>query len=323
MSYTQLTQEERYQIYALKKAGHDQATIAVIIDRNPGTISRELRRNRGLRGYRPDQAHNLALLRRYDKAQPRIGNQVWEQVEVLIREEWSPEQVVGRIAMEQGVSISHEWIYQYIYADKHSGGDLYRYLRCQKVRRKRYGIYSRRGAIPNQVSIDERPAIVDAKRRFGDWEGDTVIGKGHRGALVTLVERKSLYTVIRSVLHKTAKAVRYAVVDGLTPYIDWVHTITYDNGREFADHEGMASDLEASIYFAHPYASWERGLNENTNGLIRQYFPKDRDLTTVTKHEIEKAMDKLNHRPRKSLGYRTPYEVFFNTKISLTVALQS
>jgi len=323
MSYTQLTQEERYQIYALKKAGHDQATIAGIIDRNPGTISRELRRNRGLKGYRPQQAHHLALMRRYDKAQPRIGNQVWQLVEALIREEWSPEQIVGRVEMEQGVSISHEWIYQYIYADKHSGGDLYRFLRCQKLRRKRYGIYSRRGTIPNQVSIDERPAIVDAKRRFGDWEGDTVIGKGHRGALVTLVERKSLYTVIRSVLHKTAEAVRNAVADGLTPYIDWVHSITYDNGREFTDHEGMASDLEASIYFAHPYASWERGLNENTNGLIRQYFPKDRDLTTVTKHEIEKAMDKLNHRPRKSLGFRTPYEVFFNTRTSLTVALQS
>ena len=321
--YTQLTQEERYQIYALKKAGHDQATIAVIIGRNPGTISRELRRNQGLRGYRPDQAHNLALMRRNDKAQPRLSHEIWQQVEILIREEWSPEQVVGRIAMEQGVSISHEWIYQYIYADKHSGGNLYRYLRCQKIRRKRYGIYSRRGRIPNQVSIDERPAIVDAKRRFGDWEGDTVIGKGHRGALVTLVERKSLYTVIRSVLHKTAKAVRHAVVDGLTPYIDGVHTITYDNGREFSDHEGMASDLDARIYFAHPYASWERGLNENTNGLIRQYFPKDRDLTTVTKREIEKAMDKLNHRPRKSLGYRTPYEVFFNTRTSLTVALQS
>ena len=323
MNYTQLTQEERYQIYALKKAGHDQAEIAELLERDKSTISRELRRNRGLKGYRPQQAHNLALRRRYDKAQPRIGNQVWLLVEALIREEWSPEQIVGRVAMEQGVSISHEWIYQYIYADKHSGGDLYQFLRCQKLRRKRYGIYSRRGTIPNQVSIDERPAIVDAKRRIGDWEGDTVIGKSHRGALVTLVERKSLYTVIRSVLHKTAKAVRGAVVDGLTPYIDWVHTITYDNGREFADHEGMARDLEANIYFAHPYASWERGLNENTNGLIRQYFPKDRDLTTVTKYEIEQAMDKLNHRPRKSLGYRTPHEVFFNTKTSLTVALQS
>jgi len=321
--YTQLTQEERYQIYILKKAEYSQAEIAELLGRDKSTISRELRRNRGLRGYRPDQAHNLALMRRVDKAQPRLGKEIWQQVEVLIREEWSPEQIVGRVAMEQGVSISHEWIYQYIYADKHSGGNLYRYLRCKKVRRKRYGIYSRRGTIPNQVSIDDRPAIVDSKRRFGDWEGDTVIGKGHRGALVTLVERKSLYTVIRSVLHKTAKAVRSAVVDGLTPYIDWVHTITYDNGREFADHEGMASDLDARIYFAHPYASWERGLNENTNGLIRQYFPKDRDLTTVTMHEVEEAMDKLNHRPRKSLGYRTPYEVFFNTRTSLTVALQS
>ena len=323
MNYTQLTQEERYQIYALKKAGHIQAEIARVIGRNPGTISRELRRNRGLRGYRPDQAHNLALMRRQDKIQPRLSEHIWQQVEALIREEWSPQQIVGRIAMEQGVSISHEWIYQYVYADQRSGGDLYRFLRCQKLRRKRYGSYDRRGCIPNQVSIDDRPAIVDSKRRFGDWEGDTVIGKGHRGALVTLVERKSLYTVIRAVLYKTAEAVRNAVVDGLTPHIDRVHTLTYDNGREFADHEGMASDLEARIYFAHPYASWERGLNENTNGLIRQYFPKDRDLTTVTKCEIENAMDKLNHRPRKSLGYRTPYEVFFNTRTSLTVALQS
>ena len=323
MNYTQLTQEERYQIYALKKAGHDQATIAEIIDRNPGTISRELRRNRGLKGYRPQQAHNLALVRRQDKSQPRLGQQVWQQVEALIREEWSPEQIVGRLEMEQGVSISHEWIYQYIYADKRSGGDLYQYLRCQKVRRKRYGSYDRRGIIPNQVSIDDRPAIVDAKRRFGDWEGDTVIGKGHRGALVTLVERKSLYTVIRAVLRKTAEAVRNAVTEGLMPHKDRVHTITYDNGREFTDHEGMASDLDARIYFAHPYASCERGLNENTNGLIRQYFPKGRDLTTVTRTEVEQAMNKLNHRPRKSLGYRTPHEVFFKTRTSLTVALQS
>ena len=323
MSYKQPTQEERYQIYILKKAEYSQTQIAELLERDKSTISRELRRNRGLKGYRPRQAHNLALRRRYDKAQPRIGNPVWQLVEALIRDEWSPEQIVGRVEMEQGVSISHEWIYQHVYTDKRSGGNLYRFLRCQKVRRKRYGLYSRRGTIPNQVSIDERPAIVDAKRRFGDWEGDTVIGKSHRGALVTLVERKSLYTVIRSVIHKTAAAVRAAVVDGLTPYIDRVHTITYDNGREFADHEGMASDLETRIYFAHPYASWERGLNENTNGLIRQYFPKDRDLRTVTTREIEKAMDKLNHRPRKSLGYRTPYEVFFNTRTSLTVALQS
>jgi IS30 family transposase len=321
--YTQLTQEERYQIYILKKAEYSQAEIAELLERDKSTISRELRRNRGLKGYRPQQAHDLALRRRYDKVQPRIGGQVWQQVEALIHEEWSPEQIVGRLEDEQGVCISHEWIYQYIYADQRSGGDLYHYLRCQKPRRKRYGAYDRRGCIPNQVSIDARPAIVDARRRIGDWEGDTVIGKGHRGALVTLVERKSLYTVIRAVLRKTAKAVRNAVRQGLTIYKDRVLTITYDNGREFADHEGMAIDLETRIYFAHPYASWERGLNENTNGLIRQYFPKDRDLTTVTEHEIKQAMDKLNHHPRKSLGFRTPYEVFFNTRTSLTVALQT
>jgi len=162
-------------------------------------------------------------------------------------------------------------------------------------------------------------------RLSGEIETDHGFFNNHSEKTVvsTLVERKSLYTVIRAVLRKMAQAVRHAVVDGLTPYIDWVHTITYDNGREFADHEGMASDLDARIYFAHPYASRERGLNENTNGLIRQYFPKDRDLTTVTKREIEKAMDKLNHRPRKSLGYRTPYEVFFNTWTSLTVKLHS
>ena len=310
MSYKQLTQEERYQIYILKKAEYSQTQIAELLERDKSTISRELRRNRGLKGYRPRQAHNLALRRRYDKAQPRIGNPVWQLVEALIRDEWSPEQIVGRVEMEQGVSISHEWIYQHVYTDKRSGGNLYRFLRCQKVRRKRYGLYSRRGTIPNQVSIDERPAIVDAKRRFGDWEGDTVIGKSHRGALVTLVERKSLYTVIRSVIHKTAAAVRAAVVDGLTPYIDRVHTITYDNGREFTDHEGMASDLETRIYFAHPYASWERGLNENTNGLLRQYFPKGTDLSMHTQAKLNAVARQLNERPRKTLDFETPADRF-------------
>ena len=323
MSYTQLTQEERYQIYILKKAGNEQATIAELLGRDKSTISRELRRNRGLKGYRPKQAHALALTRRAAKPRPRIDHENWLRVEALIRRTWSPAQVAGRLRREQGVSISHEWIYQYIYAQKRSGGDLHSFLRCQKARRKRYGSYDRRGIIPNQTSIDARPAIVAVRRRFGDWEGDTVIGKGHRGALVTLVERKSLYTAIRAVRHKSAEATREAVKKALAPHRDRVLTITYDNGREFTDHEGMASDLDAKIYFAHPYASWERGVNENTNGLIRQFFPKDRDLTAVTHEEIEHAMNLLNHRPRKSLGFRTPHEVFFNTRTSLTVALQS
>ena len=199
----------------------------------------------------------------------------------------------------------------------------YRHLRCQKQRRKRHGAYDRRGVIRNRVSIDERPAVVGKRSRLGDWEGDTVIGKGHRGALVTLVERKSLYTVIGAVCRKTAKAVRAVIVAGLTPYKDQVHTMTYDNGKEISEHEKIAKDLGAKIYFAHPYTSWERGVNENTNGLIRQYFPKGRELTAVKKVEIEHAMNRLNHRPRKTLGFRTPYEVFFNTKTTLTVALGS
>lgn len=321
--YTQLTREERYQIYILKKDNYSQTQIAELLERDKSTISRELLRNQGLRGYRPKQAHNLALTRRYTKARSRLGREVWQQVEALVQQQWSPEQIVGRLAMEQGVRISHEWIYQYIYSDKRSGGDLHRHLRCQKKRRKRYGSYDRRGIIPRQVSIDERPAVVNARSRLGDWEGDTVIGKDHQGALVTLVERKSLYTVMRGVAHKTADAVHNAVTELLTPLTDLVHTITYDNGREFAEHEGMAKDLDADIYFAHPYSSWERGVNENTNGLIRQYFPKNRNLTTVTNKEIEQATDRLNHRPRKTLDYRTPYEVLFKTKTSLTVALGS
>ena len=321
--YTQLTQAERYQIYILKKAGHPRRRIAEMLGRHLSTIGRELRRNQGLRGYRPQQAHAQALARRNANIRSRVDDRVWQQIDALLRAAWSPEQVVSRLALEQGIRLSHEWIYQHIYADKRSGGDLYRSLRCQKPRRKRYGTYDRRGRIPDQVSIDKRPAIVTTRRRIGDWEGDTVIGKGHRGALVTLVERKSRYTVIRAVRRKTAEAVRTAVTEGLTPHKARVHTITYDNGREFTDHAGMAYDLATTIYFAHPYASWERGLNENTNGLIRQYFPKHRDLTTVTHAEITHAMHQLNHRPRKCLNFRTPYEIFFNTKTAFTVALQS
>jgi len=324
MSYTQLTQEERYQISILMKEEYNQTEIATRLGRDKSTISRETRRNWGLNGYHPKQAHNFAQQRFQDKVRCRVGSQVWQQVDRLIREEWSPEQISGRLSKEQGISLSHEWIYQYIYADKQSGGDLYRFLRCQKQRRKRYGSYhNRRGSIPNRVSIDERPAVVNNKRRFGDWEGDTVIGYGHKGVLVTLVERKSLFSVIVAIKNKTAKAVHQAVIRGLTPYKDRVHTITYDNGPEFTEHEKMAEYLNARIYFAHPYASWERGLSENTNGLIRQYFPKKRELLTVSKSEVDQVMDKLNHRPRKSLGFRTPFEVFFKKKTSLTVALQS
>jgi len=321
--YTQLTREQRYQIHALLQTGQLQTQIATVLGVHKATISREIRRNRGHRGYRPRQAHRLAHARQASKRRPRLSQATWAQVEKLLGQAWSPEQIRGRLKQEHGRTISHEWIYQHIYRDKRAGGKLYGFLRCQKTRRKRYGAYSRRGRIPDQVSIERRPAVVTTRQRIGDWEGDTIIGKGHRGAMVTLVERQSKYTVARGVRHKTASAVRAAVAQSLRPHKARVHTITYDNGREFSEHAGMAHDLNTAIYFAHPYASWERGVNENTNGLLRQFFPKARDLTLVNQAELATVLDQLNHRPRKTLGFRTPHEVFFATTTSLTVALTS
>ena len=246
--YTQLTQEQRYQIYALMKAEHKQAEIAAIVGVDKATISREVRRNRGLRGYRPQQAHQFALHRRQAKAQPRITPAHWRLIERLLREDWSPEQISLWLAEEGHLAISHEWIYQHILEDKAQGGDLYRHLRCQKARKKRYGSYERRGQLPSRVSIS-------------------------------------------------------------------------DNGKEFARHEAIAEALDADFYFAHPYVSRERGLNENTNGLIRQYFSKGCDFTALTQRDIQRAMDKLNNRPRKCPGMKTPNQVFFG--INPPVALAS
>lgn len=322
--YAQLTREQRYQIEALLKTGHNQRRIAHVLSVHKSTISRELGRNRGLRGYRPKQAHEKAMTRRLNKAQPRIDASTWDLVETLIRQDWSPEQIAGRLRREQGRTVSHEWIYLYIYKDKRRGGDLHTHLRCQKKRRKRYGHGTdRRGRIPGRVGIEQRPALVDRKTRVGDWEGDTIIGKGHRGVVSTLVERKTHYTVLAASKTRQAGPVRQSIERALIPHRNRVHTITCDNGLEFAQHQGMAQTLKAKIYFARPYASWQRGLNENTNGLIRQYLPKSRLLNNVTQKELECIMEKLNHRPRKSLGFKTPHELFFKQRTQLTIALAS
>ena len=188
----------------------------------------------------------------------------------------------------------------------------HRHLRCQKKRRKRYGSYDRRGRIKNRVSIDERPTIVDTRQRLGDWEVDTIIGKGHRQAIVSLTERKSRLALLRKVERKTAQAVADAVIELMKSLPVRTHTITADNGQEFADHERIAKDLNTDVYFAHPYSSWERGTNENMNGLVRQYFPKKCNFTTITEAEIEFVMERLNNRPRKCLGFKSPNQVFFN-----------
>jgi len=322
-SYTQLTQEQRYQIYALKKARFNQSEIAVEIGVHKSTISWEFGRNRGLRGYRPGQAHTLALDRRKNRYPGRITDSDWETVDRLIRLDWSPEQISARLALEDGSKISHEWIYQHVYADKSADGDLYRHLRCRKRRRKRYGSYDRRGQLKDRVSIDQRPEVVNKRERLGDWEDDTIIGVRHSGALLSVVERKSGLTLLGKLGRKTAEMVQDTATRLLDPYRDLVHTITNDNGKEFAAHQAIAKALDCDVYFAHPYSSWERGTNENTNGLIRQYIPKSRDFTTITEQAVSHVMNRLNHRPRKRLGFKTPYEVFFKMSTLLTVALQS
>jgi transposase, IS30 family len=309
--YTQLTREQRYQIYALKKAGLSQIRIADLLEVHKSTISRELRRNCGQRGYRPRQAHLLAQQRHREKPRAWISPETWQRIETQLRLDWSPEQISDWLQRTGHSTVSHERIYQYVRTDKTAGGTLYKHLRCKKQRKKRYGARERRGQLSDRISIDARPLIVAQRSRLGDWELDTIIGKGHKQAIVSLTERKARLTLMAKVERKTADLVATTIVRLLRPHRNKVHTMTADNGKEFAQHKTIAESLEADFYFAHPYASWERGTNENMNGLIRQYFPKNRDLRTVTEHEIQKAMDRLNNRPRKCLGYRTPNEVFF------------
>jgi IS30 family transposase len=323
MSYSQLTQEQRYVIYVLNKRGETQTSIADEIGVHKSTISRELDRNEGQRGYRYKQAHRFALKRREGKAKRRITNDDWDKIEGLLKKDWSPEQISGRLDKEDNGSVSHEWIYQHVWSDKEDGGDLWEHLRCDHRYKTKYGSEDRRGCLSDRPSIDERPDVVDEKDRIGDWEADTVIGKNHKGALLTMVERSTKYALIGHLKRKTADGVKEEQVKQLVPHQDRVLTITNDNGKEFARHEEVAEELEADIYFAHPYASWERGLSENTNGLIRQYFPKDEELNSVESEKVEETTEKLNHRPRKTLDYRTPYEAFHETSNQLTVALTS
>lgn len=242
---------------------------------------------------------------------PRIDGGTWAFVEQLIQEDWSPEQVSGWMKQNMNISISHEWIYQYVYKDKLTGGALYRHLRCQKKRKKLYGSNDRRGCLKNRVSIDVRPDIVETRSRIGDGEADTIIGKARKQATVSLTERKSGLALIYKVDKRTKENTEDAIKRLLHSVSNKVHTITADNGKEFGNHESIAEKIHCDFYFAHAYSSWERGTNENTNGLIRQYFPKNRDFRTITDNELISAMKRLNNRPRKRLGFKTPNQVFF------------
>lgn len=306
MNYKHLSQNERYQIYALLRAGHTQTKIASILGRHKSTISRELKLGTGLCNYRPKQACALAAKRaKSSRNASQIAPWVLNMARYMLNLQWSPVQIAGKLP------ISHETLYLRIYADQAHKGQLYKNLRCQKKRRKRYGKgHERRGQIVGRRSIEQRPAHIESRSQIGHWEADTVIGVNHKQAIVTLVERKSGYAVIAKVQNKTAKLVSKAVVKLLEPFKAKVKTLTYDNGKEFAKHAWIDKKLSSTGYFARPYCSWQRGSNENFNGLLRQYVPKKRLMSTVTDEEITMIQNRLNHRPRKRLGFKTPHEVF-------------
>jgi len=310
--YYHMTQDIRSQIYALKATKTSLREIAGIVGYHVSSISREIAQNTGGRGYRYKQAHGKAVERRTvaSSVPKKMTPTLVARIESELLENWSPEQISGRLSLEGVAIISFEAIYQHIQKDRHAGGLLYKHLRHRgkKYNKRGSSKTAGRGLIPNRVDIDERPEIVEEKSRIGDWEGDTIVGAQHQGAIVSYVDRHSKFTILKQVDRKTSYLVTQATVEKLSGVL--VHTVTYDNGKEFADHANISKALGASCYFAKPYHSWERGLNEHTNGLVRQYLPKGTNLREVSDATVQTIADKLNHRPRKSLGYQTPMEVF-------------
>jgi IS30 family transposase len=314
-NYSQLTGDERNQFYALRKAKLSMSEIAKQLDRSRNTLYNELNRNTGGRGYRPKQAQEFAEKRRAEKVQPlKMTPNVIAYIEAKLQLQWSPEQIANVMETDPGgpgFAVSHETIYQHVWDDKRAGGTLHTELRQgHKKRRKRRGSEDSRGKIGNRVDIDARPSVVETRSRLGDWEADLVCGAGASGYLVTLVERVSRRVLIGYSQTKFADKVTAEILRLLQGQV--VETITFDNGKEFAGHEQIAAELDCECYFAKPYNSWERGANENTNGLIRQYFPKKTSFAGITANQIAFVETRLNTRPRKCLGYKPPDMVYFS-----------
>lgn len=322
--YQHVTRDQRCQIYAFKSMDMSLRNIAKKIGKNVSTISREISRNTGLRGYRINQADSRACERRSNasKSPKKLTDELKTQIECKLLEDWSPDQISGRFKLD-GNSISLETIYQHIWRDKRAGGQLYKHLRHngKKYNKRSYG-KAGRGCIPNRIDITMRPSIVEEKSRVGDWEGDTIISAGSRSAILSYVDRYSKFTLLKKIGKKTAENVRQATAEKMHSLP--VFTITYDNGKEFSGHQDIAKDLNAQCFFAAPYHSWERGLNEHTNGLVRQYVPKLFDFKDLSDEEMQDIENRLNNRPRKVLQYKTPFEMLLAaTQSSSGVALQT
>lgn len=320
MGYKQLTRQQRYQIKALIDAAQSIKRIAEIIGVHASSISREIRRNSTSEGYLPTPAHVATRRRRRSKGRKRIPEDTWKTVIGKLEENWSPEQIASRLRLEGRGNVSHETIYAYIRADRRSGGHLHLKLRRSGKKRKRYGKKSYRNRIPGRVWIDERPAIANDRGRIGDWEIDLIHGDDRRQAIITMVDRRARTCLLAKVDRKTAEQVTEVCCRRFARIKRFVHTITSDNGKEFSDHRKIADRLGADYYFAHPHHAWERGTNENTNGLLRQYFPKGSSFEHVTEKDLRAVEKALNNRPRKALGYLTPNEfVFKELEIALTI----
>ncbi len=308
MKHKRLTLLDRHYIETSLKQGCSQTAIAKALDRTQGTISKEIKRNSGLRGYRHKQADRFTATRHQEKLKAiKLTDNIIDFIKDELSEtQSSPEQIAGRLKRTQNISLHHETIYRYILKDKEDGGELYLHLRRkEKTYRKRYGSNTSTNSakgIPNRVDIDQRPQEANDRQRVGDWEADTVIGAMHKGAIVTLDERVSKLRLALPQIGKFAKETKDSIIELLKPFKEFVKTITFDNGKEFAKHTDMADSLGCDTYFAKPYHSWERGQNENANGLLRQYFPKGMEFTDLVRKEVVEAVHKLNSKPRKGLN---------------------
>ena len=312
--YKQLTLEQRYELSAYLKAGLRKTAIAETMKIDRSTIYREIKRNGNKRSYSAARAQEKVVARQQDfLGKKKLDENMLKIIHSKLEKKWSPEQISGRCNTESVPMVSHETIYQYIWKNKSEGGTWWKQLRnSNKKYKKRYGTKDNRGQLVNRISIDKRPEIVNQKERTGDWEIDTIIGKNHQGAILTAAERKTNYMLMYKLSSKKA-----AATNMFAPYKEKVLTITSDNGVEFAEHEQIAKKLNADYFFAHPYHSWERGLNEYQNKLIRQYIPKKTDIKTVEIADIMEIQHQINNRPRKKLNFKTPNELFFNQSVAL------
>ena len=316
----QLTLAQRYRIEFCLSSKMSYSQIGDYIDKDKSVISREVSRNSDTRNgkYRAELAHRKAKGRHAAKKKKKyFTREIEAYVRKYIAQDYSPEQIRGRAILEDVSCVSHERIYQFIWNDKKNGGRLYKHLRNKGKRyRKRGHSKDNRGLIVGRVDIEQRPAIVDQKSRIGDLEIDLIIGKGHKQAILTINDRVTGILIMGKVSSKEALEIETKAVELLEEWKPMIHTITSDNGKEFANHANIAEQLNIDFYFAKPYHSWQRGANENLNGLVRQYFPKNHDFTTTTNIQIQDVQNLLNNRPRKRLGFKTPNE-FFAQKVNL------